>query len=79
MVHYGFCLGGDGNVLETFEFSPPKTIATPSKAQSIESSGSTSKKNARQSKTSALHTITEESSTSRVSQDDTVPASPETR
>lgn len=85
----------DTDLSEAFSFSPPKTVATPSKVQaspstltpskttpnkgkasSTESSASASKRNTRQSRATALQTITEESSTSKVSIEETVTASP---
>ncbi|XP_034239257.1 protein ELYS [Thrips palmi] len=68
----------DVEMSEDFVFSPPKTVATPSKSRSSSSdlSSSASKKSTRQSKTAALQTIKEESSVSRVSEEDTVSASP---
>lgn len=62
---------------EAFVFSPPKTVAMPSKSRSSSSdAGSSSKKGSRLSKAAALQTIKEESSVSRTSEDDTVSASP---
>lgn len=63
----------DTDVTEAFVFSPPKTIATPSKARSssTDSGGSASRKTTRQSKASALQTIREESSASRISVEET--------
>lgn len=70
----------DAEMSEAFVFSPPKTVATPSKSKpsSSDVSGSASKKSTRQSK-AALQTIKEESSTSRISEDDSVSSIPLTK